>query len=568
MGQIFLYIGFMRFMDKQEHWGIIISLIAVFSVFTINYIYVHKDDNLRVIVFYFVMAVMAFLIVRSLLVYKHRLITASANFLSIIFLAHGCYFTFRAVLALTAFPFENVFSLTLMQVVTYLEIFITSYLWSYGLIIMINQRSNSEHREDKENLELIFNTSPDAVLITRLTDGAFVRINEGFTKLTGYTIADVAGKSSMDINLWYIPAERQKLVAALIESGFHDNLEVIFQRKDGSILTGMMSAKVIVLSEVPHIISVTHDITESKRMQVALRENEEKFRLLVENSHDIIYSLTADGVFIFVSPAWTKLLGHAVTEVLGKPFQQFIHPDDVHDYMLFLKSVIVKGQRLSGVEYRLQHTNGTWYWHTSSAVPFKDASGQITGLYGITRDITKTRRLQEDLQQQATTDELTGLINRRHFLKLASAELKRAIRFKHIMAIALIDIDHFKSVNDRCGHTVGDQTLLTFSKICQRYVREIDIFARFGGDEFVLLLPETKREQAFQILERVRHALASQTLFVANHAISITISSGISSLTDGQESLDTLIDRADHALYLAKEMGRNRILTEQVSALR
>ncbi|MCX6697799.1 MAG: PAS domain S-box protein [Methanoregula sp.] len=130
-----------------------------------------------------------------------------------------------------------------------------------------------------------------------------------------------------------------------------------------------------------------------------LKESEEKFRLIIENSHDIIYTLTADGVFSFVSPAWTTLLGHPVTQVTGQSFQKFVHPDDIPRCMAFLKSVIGTGQRQEGIEYRVQHTDGTWRWHTSSAVPIKDEAGTIVGGEGIARDITERKRTEEALRE-------------------------------------------------------------------------------------------------------------------------------------------------------------------------
>ena len=130
-----------------------------------------------------------------------------------------------------------------------------------------------------------------------------------------------------------------------------------------------------------------------------LKESEEKFRLIVENSHDIIYTLTSDGVFSFVSPAWTTLLGHPVTQVTGQSFQKFVHPDDIPRCMVFLQSVIGTGQRQEGVEYRVQHTDETWRWHTSSAVPIKDEAGTIVGFYGISRDITERKRTEEALRE-------------------------------------------------------------------------------------------------------------------------------------------------------------------------
>ena len=125
----------------------------------------------------------------------------------------------------------------------------------------------NESREAKENLELIFNTSPDAVLITSLAGGYIVDINEGFTALSGYTRAEVIGKSSKEVNIWKNPADHQKILTALNEKGFCENIEVVFRRKDGSQLLGMMSARNIVLQGVPHIISVTHDITTRRQAE-------------------------------------------------------------------------------------------------------------------------------------------------------------------------------------------------------------------------------------------------------------------------------------------------------------
>jgi diguanylate cyclase (GGDEF)-like protein/PAS domain S-box-containing protein len=306
--------------------------------------------------------------------------------------------------------------------------------------------------------------------------------------------------------------------------------------------------------------------TKTIPVEESLRKYEEEYRLLVENSHDIIYKINADGIFIFVSPAWTTLLGHPVTQVVGKSFKSFVHPDDIPGCMVFLQTVLKSGQRQKGAEYRVQHIDGTWYWHTSSAVPLKDEGGMTIGFYGIASDITERKHLQDNLVLQATTDELTGVSNRRYFLELASRELKRAVRLNHPLAIAIIDIDHFKTVNDIYGHAAGDQALLTIAKICQKNIREIDVFARMGGDEFALLLPETKHDQAYAIVERIRLTLESLTMDIAGKTVTITISSGISILKSKDESLDILLSQADKALYKAKESGRNRVILDPASS--
>ncbi len=170
-------------------------------------------------------------------------------------------------------------------------------------------------------------------------------------------------------------------------------------------------------------------------------------------------------------------------------------------------------------------------------------------------DITERKRLEADLQRQAITDELTGVYNRRHFFQLASDELKRATRLHHTLTIALIDLDHFKEINDTHGHLIGDQALLALMHVCRKTLREIDVLARFGGDEFILLFPETIHQHAYECVERIRQALVPMNL--SGTRVSITISAGLAGLDSGEDTLELLLARADQALYQAKAAGRN-----------
>ena len=134
-------------------------------------------------------------------------------------------------------------------------------------------------------------------------------------------------------------------------------------------------------------------------LTIELRESEVKHRLLIENSHDIIYMLNAEGVFTFVSPAWTALLGHPLTEVVGQSFKRFVHAEDIPACLVWLKKVIEMGQRQEGIEYRVRHADGAWYWHTSSAVPLRDETGSVVGFEGTARDITERKKAEEALRQ-------------------------------------------------------------------------------------------------------------------------------------------------------------------------
>ena len=130
-----------------------------------------------------------------------------------------------------------------------------------------------------------------------------------------------------------------------------------------------------------------------------LKQGEERYRLLVENSYDIIYTLTVDGIFSFVSSAWTILLGYPVSETIGKSFTIFIHPDDVARCLLFSRKIIETKERQGGIEYRIRHMDGSWYWHTTNAVPIIDKNGMVVGLYGIARDITKQKEMLDETNQ-------------------------------------------------------------------------------------------------------------------------------------------------------------------------
>ncbi len=173
-------------------------------------------------------------------------------------------------------------------------------------------------------------------------------------------------------------------------------------------------------------------------------------------------------------------------------------------------------------------------------------------------DITERKRLQEELQRQATTDVLTGVYNRRHFVELAQKELQRASRTNRPLCLAILDIDHFKQVNDTYGHVAGDQLLMNFAEICQANIRGLDIFARIGGDEFVLLMAETNLTQASEVLERIRRKLEANSVDFCSGSLSI--SAGGTILQSNQDSLEVLLERADQALYQAKKLGRNRVV--------
>ncbi|MEI6450328.1 MAG: PAS domain-containing protein, partial [Actinomycetes bacterium] len=231
--------------------------------------------------------------------------------------------------------------------------------------------------------------------------------NERWAEILGYTLAELAPTS---IETWRSLSHPDDLRRAdeLLEEHFSGrspiySCETRMRHKDGHWVWVLDRGKVSEWDSDGRplrMIGTQLDISARKRAEDSLRESEEKHRLLIENSHDIIYTLSADGVFTFVSPAWTALLGHAVDQVVGQQLQHFVHPDDLAGCMVFLQAVIETGQRQEGVEYRVRRLDGSWRWYTSSAVPLRDEAGAVVGFEGTARDVTERRQADEALREQ------------------------------------------------------------------------------------------------------------------------------------------------------------------------
>lgn len=191
--------------------------------------------------------------------------------------------------------------------------------------------------------------------------------------------------------------------------------------------------------------------------------------------------------------------------------------------------------------------------------PLFDKRDRKVGRLFVWRDITDYKKSQLQLEKLATTDELTLTCTRRHFIELAEAQINRAWRGKHPLSLALLDLDYFKRINDNFGHLAGDKALAGFAKLVFENIRSFDIFSRFGGEEFALLMPETDQAAAFEVVERLRKTVEQHLIPSEKEPFSITFSSGITELGSETDTLEAILRRADHALYVAKDAGRNHV---------
>jgi len=181
-------------------------------------------------------------------------------------------------------------------------------------------------------------------------------------------------------------------------------------------------------------------------------------------------------------------------------------------------------------------------------------------VYARVRNTLKLQAMTNELIVMARTDPLTGTFNRRHFIETGDAEIKRSVRYEAIFSMMMLDIDHFKNVNDTYGHDVGDVAIKATVKAIQEALRTEDTLGRLGGEEFAVILPETNLDNSAVVAERIRQSIEDIDIPTPQGDLKFTISIGISELDIGDKAIDTLLKRADEALYIAKEQGRNRVI--------
>lgn len=266
-----------------------------------------------------------------------------------------------------------------------------------------------------------------------------------------------------------------------------------------------------------------------------------------------------NAVIKWANPAFTKLTGYELSEALNhKPSELVRSNKHNQEFYKIMWDKLLSGEQWQG-EVINKRKDGTLYHENLSIAPVKNARGEITNFVGVKQDISERKQLEEQLQNLANTDPLTNLFNRRVFLEHLSQETNRVARSKNCAAVLMLDLDFFKRINDTYGHATGDTVLKQFADIIVKQTRDIDISARFGGEEFVILLPDSNREKANIMAERLRKEVSVLSIPHEKGNVTITVSIGAALIIPENANGELALNRADNALYEAKETGRNRI---------
>jgi diguanylate cyclase (GGDEF)-like protein len=267
------------------------------------------------------------------------------------------------------------------------------------------------------------------------------------------------------------------------------------------------------------------------------------------------------GVIIAVNRAWRRFgeenSGGLYRSDLGRHYLRVCQSssgpgaDEANDFALGVRAVLEGQSELFELEYPCHSpTESRWFLGRVTPIGVEQGGAVVSHL-----NITARKLMEFELAKLASTDHLTGLPNRRYFLEAASRELERVRRFGGLASVVMIDLDHFKALNDTYGHAAGDEALRSVTRACR--LRDTDVLARWGGEEFVALLPETDEEGALIVAEKLRCAVSNEPIEVDSTNITVTASLGVAQVSSHDKAIDEALGRADRALYTAKQAGRN-----------
>ena len=452
----------------------------------------------------------------------------------------------------------------------------------FGISRDITERKRAEEilRRSEANFRRLFEDNVSVMLLIDPASGEIVEANRAAADFYGYAEDQLTGMNIREINM--LPEkraveERQRAASGERKVFYFPHRLASGDVRDVEVHTSRISHDGRLL-----LLSIIHDITQRKQIEQALRESEERLRLAMAASNQGWFDLDLESGNITVSPEYVRMLGYEPEEFHTNldHWLENIHPEDRDPVASALQACSEDGGPCT-MEYRRRTKSGPWRWIRSTGkIVQRNEQGKALRMIGIHTDITERKEMEDQIHQLAFFDPLTGLPNRRLLndrLSRAMATSKRSGRY---CAAMFADLDNFKPLNDTQGHEAGDLLLIEVAERLKGCIREMDTVARFGGDEFVIMICELDADkaasstQASAVAEKIRIALAKpyviriqsgeETEKTIEHHCSASI--GVTLFINHQTSQTEILKEADNAMYAAKESGRNRIRFYETAA--
>ena len=373
--------------------------------------------------------------------------------------------------------------------------------------------------------------------------------NPAAEKIFGYRVQEIRGKPLR----WLIPG---------IDASQCENEETICEHevfgrhRNGSSVPIWVRISQMQRDDKIYYTLLVADISERKAAQRLLLEAESRYRTLVETAHDLVFSINPQGQWSYLNDAVSSIYGLDQSEMLGRHFSEFQAPESRERDEAAVQQLLA-GKEI--VQYETIHldSSGNRRHISFNARPIFDNQGKFIQVSGTARDITEQKRFEQELTYQAQHDTLTGLHNRSYFQSELERVISRIARNGAECALLYLDLDQFKYVNDTLGHAAGDRLLKECTELLRKNIREGDLLARFGGDEFTVLLYQIDHDHALPVAENIRRMFEHYQFNDSGKTINVTCSIGLTMINGETESAETALSHADLACNISKSQGRN-----------
>jgi len=424
-----------------------------------------------------------------------------------------------------------------------------------SIAFLLFLKSQQAVAEKKRDLQLIANTMNDGLFVIN-DHGVITFVNDTVSDLLGYSRNELLGQVAHDLFHFHdyskTPLSECPIFNVLLNNTCYTGEEV-FSRKDGtSFVAEVASEPMFKNGRIVSSVTIVREITERKQSEIALQEAHDKMDLLSNNIETQIWSLVTPDTYGAVNRAHADFCGFVKEAMEHKTLYELFSPE-VAETCLESNLAVFDGKCQIRIEAWVCNAKGERRLLSLIKTPKLGADGQVEYAICSGEDITDRKQMEEQLLQLCNTDPLTKAFNRRYFLQILETEVQRSQRYATPFSLVMCDIDHFKRVNDTFGHEAGDQVLQTIVTSIHERVRSADVFARWGGEEFVLLLTNTSLSDAVPLVENI---LENIRLVDFGEVGGITVSCGVTTY-GAMDTIDILLNRADNLLYEAKAAGRN-----------
>jgi len=399
-----------------------------------------------------------------------------------------------------------------------------------------------------------------AYIYTKDMQGRYTYANQAVLQLFNKALEEVVGFDDtqffdLDISSHIIKNDNQVMQTATVINA--EEINYIKSSGEQRIYHTVKSPLFDDDGRVYGMCGISTDITTEKRLRDLNHEQKQLLDTVLNNIPAYVYIKDEERRFLYANSKVSSLFERPVNDIIGQ-LETAILPKDIAAHFHESDAKVFKTKSIQRIEETATDSvsNTSHYLSVKAPITINNKSALI----GFSTDVTELYELKEQFRQQANTDYLTNLYNRRYFIEQAERELTRSQRHALSLTVLSIDIDHFKHINDNYGHTFGDKILIDVSQVLLRGTRQEDIVARIGGEEFAIMLPNTTQSKGTLLAERIRKRLQDHDFSATTDDLKVTVSIGITVLSDTDSCFDELLLRVDKALYKAKNKGRNQVV--------